>query len=87
MLCSTSDTDNELLLRSFTDAEVLSAIVSLLKHKAAGHDGLNNDVYKDTAALMAPALVQISNQILQGGGVSLISYSTHYSTHGKRRLG
>ena len=61
----TSD-DNERLLRPFTDAEVLAAVVRLNRRKSAGPDGLNNDFYKDTAALMVPALVIISNQILAG---------------------
>ena len=61
----TSD-DNKRLLRPITDAEALAAVVKLHRRKSAGPDGLNNDFYKVTAALLVPALVIISNQILAG---------------------
>ena len=38
--------DNERLLRSFTEAEVLSDVIRLNRHKSAGPDGLNNIFYK-----------------------------------------
>ena len=50
-----TDLDNDLILQPITEAEVLSAITGL-KRKAAVPDGLNNDFYKDTVALMVPAL-------------------------------
>ena len=34
-------------------------------------DGLNNDFYKDTSVVMVPALVIISNQILNGADLPL----------------
>ena len=58
--------DNELLMEPFSLAEVLQAIASLSRHKAAGADGLSNDFIKDFQALLAPALVTIGNDILQG---------------------
>ena len=45
---------------------MLHAVKALSRHKAAGQVGLNNDYYKDTSALMVPAMVIISNQILDG---------------------
>ena len=45
---------------------MLLDVQGLSRHKADGQDGLNNDFYKDTAALMFPALVLISHQILDG---------------------
>ena len=44
--------------------EVLAAIASLNRHKAAGSDGINNDFLKDFQALLAPALVNIGNKII-----------------------
>ena len=61
--------DNERMLRPYTDAKVLEAITGLGRHKSTGPDGMNNDYYKDTAALMVPALVSISNLILAGSEV------------------
>lgn len=58
--------DNEALLAKFSEAEVLAAVSSLNRHKSAGPDRLNNDFYKDTKALLIPALVDVSNQILDG---------------------
>ena len=55
--------DNLALFSDFTEAEVLAAISGLSRLKSAGVDGLNNDFYKDTSALLVPALVQLSNQI------------------------
>ncbi|CAI5719351.1 unnamed protein product [Peronospora destructor] len=37
------------------------------KHKVAGADGLNNDFFKDTQAVMVPAMVAIGNELLAGG--------------------
>ena len=56
--------DNERLLRPITEAEMLLEVQELSRQKSAGQDGLNNDFYKDTPALMASALVIISNQVL-----------------------
>ena len=47
--------DNTGLLDEITDADVLSAIAGLSRQKSAGPDGLNNDFYKDTPALLASA--------------------------------
>lgn len=58
--------DNQDLLADFTESEVLEAVAALSRQKAAGPDGLNNDFYKDTGALLVPALLTISNQILHG---------------------
>ena len=58
--------DNERLLRPITEAEVLLAVQELSRHKSAGQDGPYNDFYRNTSALMLPALVIISNQILDG---------------------
>ena len=58
--------DNELLMDPFLLAEVLQATALLSRHKAAGEDGLSNDFIKDFQALLAPALVTIGNDILQG---------------------
>ena len=55
--------DNLALFSDFTEAEVLAAISGLSRLKSAGVDGLNNDFYKDTSALLVPALVHLSNQI------------------------
>ena len=54
------------MLQPITEAEVLLAVTCLKRHKSAGPDGLNNDFYKDSAALMVPALVTIGNLILAG---------------------
>ena len=56
-----TSSDNDGLLRPFTDAEVLCAIKTLRRQKSVGHDGLKNDFYKDTSSLMVPALVVISS--------------------------
>ena len=58
--------DNEHLLRPITEAEVLYVVKVLSRHKAAGQDRLNNDYYKETSALIVPAMVIIINQILDG---------------------
>ena len=55
-----------LCAKPFSLAEVFQATASLSRHKAAGADGLNNDFIKDYQALLAPALVTIGNDILQG---------------------
>ena len=44
--------DNQALLSLFTEVEVLKNIASLGRHKTAVPDGLNNDFYKDTPALL-----------------------------------
>ena len=49
-----------------TEAKVLTAVASLNRNQEAGPDGLNNNFYKDTPSLLVPALVAISNQILEG---------------------
>ena len=61
-----SGDDNMAIFSCVTEAEVLTAVTSLSRHKAAGPDGLNNDFYKYTPALLVSALVAISNQILEG---------------------
>jgi exonuclease III len=62
-----SDQQNLDLMREITEDEVIQAVVSLKRHKAAGEDELNNDFYKDTQAVFVPALVKIGNELLQGG--------------------
>ena len=57
---------NNGLMVDVTENEVLQAITELSRHKASGPDGLNNDFYKDTSALLAPVLVHVCNQILHG---------------------
>ena len=57
--------DNELFMEPFLLAEVLQAITSLFRHKAAGENGLNNEFIKDCQALLVTALVSIRNDILQ----------------------
>ncbi|OWZ08028.1 RNA-dependent DNA polymerase [Phytophthora megakarya] len=52
-------------MTEITLQEVLEAIDSLNRHKAAGADELNNDVLKDMQALLAPILVKICNELLQ----------------------
>ncbi|KAE9032264.1 hypothetical protein PR003_g5465 [Phytophthora rubi] len=58
--------DNEHMMGPITEAEILAAIAALNRHKAAGPDGLNNDFYKDTQALMVPALERVCNGIMNG---------------------
>ena len=41
--------------------EVIQAISVLQRHKVAGADGLNNDFFKDTQAMLVPAMVTIGN--------------------------
>uniref|UniRef100_A0AAV1URF8 Uncharacterized protein n=1 Tax=Peronospora matthiolae TaxID=2874970 RepID=A0AAV1URF8_9STRA len=77
--------DNERLLSPLTEAEVLSAIVRLNRRKSAGLDELNNDFYKDTAALMVPALVIISNQILAGSELPASFLESHIIALMKKR--
>ena len=59
--------DNELLMEPFSLAEVLQAIASLSRHKAAGEDGLSNDFIKDFQELLAPALVTIGTTYCRDG--------------------
>ena len=61
-----SNAANAALLAEFSEAEVLTAIAGLSRRKSAGPDGLNNDFFKDTTALMVPALVRVSNAIMTG---------------------
>ena len=62
-----SAADNGLLLQEILPEEVIQAIKALNRHKAAGADGLNNDFFQDTQAVMVPALVAIGNDLLTGG--------------------
>ncbi|KAG3117770.1 hypothetical protein PI125_g3462 [Phytophthora idaei] len=55
--------ENDILMAPVTLQEVIDAISTLNRHK----DGLNNDLFKDAQALLAPAMVAISNEFLQGG--------------------
>ena len=48
---------------------MLSAVYGLSLHKAASEDGLNNDINNDTSALLLPALVVISNEIINGANL------------------
>ena len=57
---------NNSLLQPVSLAGVVTAITGFNLHKAAGPDGLNNDSYKDTQAILAPAMVIIGNELLQG---------------------
>ena len=61
-----SPEDNARLMMPISLSEVMTAIRALDRHKAAGPDGLNNDFLKDFQALLAPALVTIGNELLQG---------------------
>ena len=45
---------------------MVAAIAGLHRHKAAGRDGPNNDFYKDNQALLAPAMVILGNELLNG---------------------
>ena len=56
----------KLLMESFSLAEALQTTASLSRHKKDGADGLDNDCIKDYQALLAPALVTIGSDILQG---------------------
>jgi hypothetical protein len=58
---------NTAMLHEITPQEVIRAVASLNRHKAAGPDGLNNDFYKDGQAVLVPAMVAISNELLKGG--------------------
>ena len=59
--------DSGMLMREICLNEVIDAIGALNRHKAAGADGLNNDFFKDTQAVLAPATVAIGNEFLNGG--------------------
>ncbi|KAE9273288.1 hypothetical protein PR003_g29950, partial [Phytophthora rubi] len=59
--------DNRHLMQEITQEEVILAIRSLNRHRAAGPDGLNNDFFKDYQALLVPAMVAIGNELLKGG--------------------
>ena len=59
--------DNGIPMSEIDLSEVIVAIEGLNRHKAAGADGINNDLFKDTQAIMAPAMVAVSNELLQGG--------------------
>ena len=56
---------NALLMDHITLDEVLATIALLNSHKAAGSDGINNE-FLNFQALLAPALVNIGNELLQG---------------------
>ena len=47
--------------------EVVQAISALDRHKEAGADGLYNEFFKDTQAVMVPAIVALGNELLRGG--------------------
>ena len=55
-----------------TEAEVLSAVHGLSRHKADDKDDLNNDYYIDTSALLLLALVIISNKIMNEANVATL---------------
>ncbi|KAG3022251.1 hypothetical protein PC121_g6546 [Phytophthora cactorum] len=59
--------ENDILMAPVTLQEVIDAITALNRHKSAGPDGINNDLFKDAQALLAPAMVAIRNELLQGG--------------------
>ena len=61
--------DNGRLLRLITEAEVFSSAHRVSRHKAAGEDGLNSDLFKDTSELLVSALVIISNEVLNDANV------------------
>ena len=61
-----ASSDNDGLLRPFTDTEVVCAIKTLRRHKSAGHDGRNNDFCTDISSPMVLVLIVISIQILVG---------------------
>jgi hypothetical protein len=65
-----SNQDNSLLMQVITTDEFIRAIAALNRHRAAGPDGLNNDFFNDTQAVLVPALVEISNELLRGGNPS-----------------
>ena len=54
-------------MKAISSNEVITAIEGLNRHKAAGTGGLNKDFFKDTQAVMAPAMVAIGNELLRGG--------------------
>jgi hypothetical protein len=62
-----SQSENADLMQEITRGEVIQAFTELNHHKAAGPDGLNNDFYKDTQAILVSVMVVIGNEILQGG--------------------
>ena len=47
--------------------EVIEVIGALNRHIAAGTDGLNNDLFKDTQSALASAMVAVGNEIIHGG--------------------
>lgn len=62
-----NDQDNQLLTAAVTEEEVIKAVADLNRQKAARPDGLNNDFYIETQAVLVPILVSISNDLLKGG--------------------
>lgn len=56
-----SGDDNTMLMKEITHEEVIQAITALIRHKAAGPDGLNNDFFKDAQAILVPSIAAISN--------------------------
>lgn len=57
-----SEQDNDALLARITATEVEATIKELGANKAAGADRLNNDFYRDWAALLAPTLARESTK-------------------------
>ena len=60
------DTDNLLNVR-ITEQEVLNSLMRLKSGKAAGPDGLPSDIYKHSAIVILPLLVEIFNFIFDSG--------------------
>uniref|UniRef100_A0AAV1UFC4 Uncharacterized protein n=1 Tax=Peronospora matthiolae TaxID=2874970 RepID=A0AAV1UFC4_9STRA len=76
-----------------TDADVLQDINELGRHKASKPNGLNDDFYEDEAALLAPALVHVRNQMLHGSNMppyenraTFLSRGAGYFTSKKRAI-
>ena len=58
-----SAANNVSLIQVILLDEVIQAITALQRHKA----GLNNDFFKDTQAVLVPAMITIMNELLAGG--------------------
>ena len=66
---ASGDSQNEydrqcFLASACAHGEVVTEIAGLNRNKAAGPDGLNNDFYKDTQTILAPAMLFLGNDIL-----------------------
>ena len=59
--------ENEFLMSEINLHKFIGAIDALNLHKAAGAGGLRNDFDKDAQPELAPALVEISYELLHGG--------------------